>query len=93
MSLLGFVALVLIAAIAGAIGQSLAGYSLGGCAVSAVIGFVGAYIGMWIAQQFGFPTFLAVDIGGESFPIVWSIIGSTLLTVIVGLVSRRRVRI
>ena len=93
MTLLGFLILILIAAIAGAIGQSLAGYSLGGCAVSAVIGFIGAYIGLWIARQFGLPTFLSINVSGEAFPIVWAIIGSTLLTVILGFFTRRRVRI
>ena len=33
MTLLGFLVLLLIAAVCGAIGQSLAGYDLGGCLV------------------------------------------------------------
>ncbi|MBI5729957.1 MAG: hypothetical protein HY963_02365, partial [Ignavibacteriales bacterium] len=49
MSLLGFLFLLLIAAICGAIGQSLAGYSLGGCFVSIIVGFVGAWLGPLIA--------------------------------------------
>ncbi len=47
MTLIGFLVLLLIAAICGGIGQSLAGYDLGGCLVSIVVGFIGAYIGMW----------------------------------------------
>ncbi len=90
MTPLGFLTLVLIAAIAGAIGQSLAGYSLGGCLASAVIGFIGAFIGLWIARQFGLPTVLPVTIDGEAFPIVWSVVGSALLTVVLGLLTRRR---
>ena len=46
MTLIQFLILLVVAAICGAIGQSLAGYSLGGCLVSAVVGFVGAYIGV-----------------------------------------------
>lgn len=91
MTLLGFLLLLLIAAVAGSIGQLVAGYSLGGCIISTVTGFIGAWIGMWIAQQFGLPTFFAVNIQGEAFPIVWSIIGSALLTAIIGLLTRRRV--
>ena len=45
MSLLGFLFLLLIASICGAIGQSLAGYSLGGCFVSIIVGFIGAWLG------------------------------------------------
>lgn len=90
MTFINFLVLLLIAAITGAIGQSLAGYSLGGCAVSAVIGFIGAYIGMWIARQFGLPEFIAVEVGGRAFPVIWSVLGSMVLTLVLGLISRRR---
>ncbi len=95
MTILDFIVLLIIAAIAGSIGQALAGYSLGGCLVSIVVGFVGAYIGMWLARQFSLPDILVVVIGGQRFPIVWSIIGSAILALIVGLLTRpvRRVRV
>ncbi|HMB93961.1 MAG TPA: GlsB/YeaQ/YmgE family stress response membrane protein [Rhodothermales bacterium] len=90
MTLLSFLLLLLIAAICGAIGQALAGYSIGGCLISIVVGFIGALIGMWLARQFGLPEFFVVNVGGEAFPVIWSIIGSALLSLVVGLVSRRR---
>ncbi len=90
MSLLGFVTLILIAAVAGAIGQAIAGYSVGGCALSAGIGFVGAYIGMWLADTFSLPAFFTIQVDGRAFPFVWAIIGSTVLTVLLGLLTRRR---
>jgi uncharacterized membrane protein YeaQ/YmgE (transglycosylase-associated protein family) len=82
--------LLAIAAVAGALGQSLAGYSLGGCVVSAVVGFIGAFLGMWIARQFGLPEPLPVTVDGETFPILWSIVGSALLALALGLITRRR---
>ncbi|NJK81565.1 MAG: hypothetical protein HC876_01880 [Chloroflexaceae bacterium] len=90
MSLFGFLILLLIAAICGAIGQSIAGYSLGGCLVSSVVGLIGAFLGYWLAGQLGLPIFFSITIDGESFPIVWSIIGSTLLALLVGIATRRR---
>lgn len=90
MSLLGFVILLAIAAVAGSLGQALAGYNLGGCLVSIVIGFVGAYIGMWLANQFGLPQWFTVNVDGQPFPVVWAIIGSALLALIFGLLTRRR---
>ncbi len=90
MSLLGFIILLIIAAIAGSIGQALAGYSLGGCLVSVIIGFVGAYIGMWLARQLGLPIIFAINVDGQSFPLVWAIIGSAVLTFFLGLVLRPR---
>lgn len=90
MTLTGFLLMLLIAAIAGAIGQSLAGYSLGGCVGSIVMGFVGAYIGTWIALQFQLPSFLTVEIDGRGFPLFWAIVGSALLAAAAGWLSRRR---
>ena len=88
MTLFGFLVLLLIAAICGAIGQSLAGYDLGGCLVSIVVGFIGAYIGMWIAGRFGLPELFAIDIQGKRFPIIWAVIGSALFTLIMALLRR-----
>jgi uncharacterized membrane protein YeaQ/YmgE (transglycosylase-associated protein family) len=90
MTLIGFLLLLVIAAVAGAIGQALAGYSLGGLIGSIVAGFVGAYIGTWIAGQFNLPDFLSVAVDGRNFPLFWAIIGSALLAAIVGWASRRR---
>jgi len=90
MTLFGFIVLLIIAAVAGAIGQALAGYSLGGCVVSILVGFVGAYLGMWLANTLGLPTFLTINVDGQPFPIVWAIIGSAILTAVVGLLTRPR---
>jgi uncharacterized membrane protein YeaQ/YmgE (transglycosylase-associated protein family) len=94
MTLIELLVLLVIAAICGGIGQSLAGYDLGGCLVSIVVGFIGAYIGMWLAGKFGLPEIFAINIGGKTFPIIWAIIGSALFTLIVallrGAVSGRR---
>ncbi len=88
MTLVEFIVLLVIAAICGGIGQSLAGYDLGGCFVSIVVGFIGAYIGMWLAGNMGLPELLAVNIGGKTFPIIWAVIGSALFTMVVALIRR-----
>lgn len=90
MTLLDFILLVVIAAICGSLGQAIAGYSLGGCLISAVVGFIGALVGMWLAQLLGLPEPFSINIGDRNFPVVWSIIGSILLSAVVGLMSRRR---
>jgi uncharacterized membrane protein YeaQ/YmgE (transglycosylase-associated protein family) len=88
MSIFGFLILLLIAAVCGGIGQSIAGYSVGGCLVSIVVGFIGAYIGLWIAGKMGLPHFYTVIIDGKPFPIIWAIIGSAIFTLIVALLRR-----
>jgi uncharacterized membrane protein YeaQ/YmgE (transglycosylase-associated protein family) len=90
MSLLGFLVLLIIAAVCGAVGQALAGYSTGGFVISIILGFVGAFLGVWLARQFGLPEVFVVNIDGQPFPILWSIIGAALLAAIAGLLSRPR---
>lgn len=91
MTLVGFLILVVIAAVAGSIGMAITGYSRGGCLFSAIVGFVGAFIGMWVARQFGLPELVPITVEGETFPVVWSIIGSAILSILLGaIVGRRR---
>jgi uncharacterized membrane protein YeaQ/YmgE (transglycosylase-associated protein family) len=90
MTLLGLVVLVFIAAIAGAVGQAISGFSIGGCLMSSIIGFVGALIGSWLSGQLGLPELLTINIQGQPFPVVWAIIGAALLTAILGVIGRRR---
>lgn len=89
MTLFSFLLLLLIAGICGAIGQALVGFQ-GGVLVSIAVGFIGAVIGIWLAGQFGMREMFAVRIGGQSFPIIWSIIGATLFAALIGLIGRRR---
>lgn len=88
MTLVEFLILLAIAAVCGGIGQSLAGYDLGGCLVSIIVGFIGAYIGLWLAGEFKLPEFFAIKVGGKTFPVVWAIIGSAVFTLIIGLLRR-----
>lgn len=90
MTLVGFIILLVIAAIAGSLGMALTGYSRGGCLFSALVGFLGAFVGMWVARQFGLPELIPVTVQGETFPVVWSIIGSAILSLILGALTRGR---
>ena len=91
MTLLDLLLLLLIAGVCGSLGQAIAGYSRGGCLVSIALGFIGALLGMWLARLLGLPELVPVVIGGTSFPIVWSIIGSTLFVAVITLITRSRV--
>ena len=88
MTLIGLLVLLLIAAICGGIGQSLAGYNLGGCLVSIVVGFIGAYIGLWIAGKMGLPRLFEITIDHKPFPVLWAIIGSAVFTLIMALLRK-----
>jgi uncharacterized membrane protein YeaQ/YmgE (transglycosylase-associated protein family) len=89
MSLLEFLLLLVIAGVCGSLAQALAGYSHGGCLVSIVLGLIGALLGTWLARLLGVGEILAIRIGSESFPVVWSVIGAAIFAGLLQLVSRR----
>ena len=82
--------LIIIAAVCGAIGKALAGSVRGGLLVSIVLGFIGALFGPWVARLLKLPEPFMVNVGGQAFPVLWSIIGAALFVAIIHLVSRRR---
>jgi len=90
MSIGAFLVLLLVAGICGTLGQAIAGFSRGGCLVSIVLGFVGAMLGYWLAEIAGLPEPFMLEIGGTSFPVLWSIIGSTLFVAVIVLLTGKR---
>jgi uncharacterized membrane protein YeaQ/YmgE (transglycosylase-associated protein family) len=90
MTLIDLLILLLVAGVCGALGQAISGFSRGGCLVSIALGFIGAILGMWLARQLGLPELLIVPVGGRSFPVVWSIIGSALFVAVISLLTRGR---
>ena len=90
MTLIDLLILLLVAGVCGALGQAISGYSRGGCLVSIALGFIGAILGMWLARQLGLPEWLVIPVGGQSFPVVWSIIGSALFVAVISLLTRGR---
>jgi uncharacterized membrane protein YeaQ/YmgE (transglycosylase-associated protein family) len=87
-TLLDFILLLVVAGICGALGQAITGFTRGGCLAAIAVGFIGALIGSWLAGVLGFGEVLAVSIGGTTFPIVWSILGSALFVAVLSAVSR-----
>jgi uncharacterized membrane protein YeaQ/YmgE (transglycosylase-associated protein family) len=86
-TLTGLVVLLVIAGICGAIGRAVGGGTRGGFLISIVVGFVGAVLGLLIADQMDLPELLRVNIDGHSFPIVWSIIGAALFVALARLLA------
>ncbi|PYT02436.1 MAG: hypothetical protein DMF60_21375 [Acidobacteria bacterium] len=90
MTLTHLLILLLVAGVCGSIGRAIAGYSHGGCLVSIALGFIGAIVGVWLASALHLPQLFMLRIGDESFPIIWSIIGSALFVAVISLISGRR---
>jgi len=86
---------LIVAAICGAIGAAIVGYSPGGLLASIGVGLVGAFIGTWVARALGLPALLTFTFGDVQIELIWTILGAVLLVGIVALLrsgSRRRYR-
>jgi uncharacterized membrane protein YeaQ/YmgE (transglycosylase-associated protein family) len=88
MTFLELLVLLIIAGLCGSIAQALVGVSRGGCLVSIALGFIGALLGTWLARSAGLPELFTIDVGGQPFPIIWSIIGGALFAAVLALVTR-----
>jgi uncharacterized membrane protein YeaQ/YmgE (transglycosylase-associated protein family) len=90
-TLTGLLLLLIIAGICGAIGRALGGGTRGGFLISVGVGFVGAFLGVWLARNLHLPELLSVSVDGKPFPILWSIIGGALLVALVNMLTARPV--
>jgi len=89
MSLVELLVLLLIAVIAGVIGQSLGGYKQRGIFIAGVLGFLGALLGVWLADKLGLPRLLQITVGSVAFPLLWAIIGAGILVAVGGVLGAR----
>jgi uncharacterized membrane protein YeaQ/YmgE (transglycosylase-associated protein family) len=87
-----FLLLLVVAGVAGSLGQALAGYSRGGCLASIALGFIGALLGSWLARILELPSLLVVSFDGQPFPVVWATLGAALFVALLGFLSKRRYR-
>jgi uncharacterized membrane protein YeaQ/YmgE (transglycosylase-associated protein family) len=90
-TLTGLLILLLVAGICGAIGRAMGGGAPGGFLVSVAVGFVGAFLGVLIANAAKLPELVSVSVDGRPFPILWSIIGGALLVALANMFTRRTV--
>ena len=90
LTLPGLIVLIIIAAICGAVGKALAGGGQGGLIASVALGFIGALLGPWMARQLSLSEPFVLHVSGQTFPIVWSIVGAALFVALLHLMSGRR---
>jgi uncharacterized membrane protein YeaQ/YmgE (transglycosylase-associated protein family) len=79
---------LIVAAICGAIGSAIVGYSAGGLLASMGVGLVGAVIGTWLARAIGLPALLTFTYGDVTIDLLWTILGSVILVGLVSLLRR-----
>jgi uncharacterized membrane protein YeaQ/YmgE (transglycosylase-associated protein family) len=81
MTITGLLVLLGVAGLCGIVAEGLVGFSPGGCLVAMGVGLVGAFVGSWVAQRFGLPGVLVLDLEGGSLDIVWTIVGSMIFLI------------
>jgi uncharacterized membrane protein YeaQ/YmgE (transglycosylase-associated protein family) len=89
MTLVGALLLFVIASVCGSIGSRVAGYTHKGCLASIASGFLGAWIGTWFAAQVHLPVLYILYVHGESFLVVWAIIGAAMFAAVMSMLTGR----
>lgn len=79
---------LIVAAICGAVGSAIVGYSVGGLLASMGVGLVGAVIGTWLARAMGLPALLTFTYNNVTIDLLWTILGSIVLVGLVALLRR-----
>jgi uncharacterized membrane protein YeaQ/YmgE (transglycosylase-associated protein family) len=92
LSLPALIVLILIAAVCGAIGSSIAGGARGGLLVATALGLIGALLGPLVARELRLPEPIVISVSGHPFPVLWSIIGAALFVALMHLLSAGRYR-
>jgi uncharacterized membrane protein YeaQ/YmgE (transglycosylase-associated protein family) len=90
MTIMEFIILVIVAGILGAVTQSLFGFKVGGFFISVVLGFIGGWLGNFLAGQLNLPriVYLGIDRVGE-YAVLWSIAGCLIITCGVAWMQRK----
>ncbi|HEY4012592.1 MAG TPA: hypothetical protein VGM06_04605 [Polyangiaceae bacterium] len=90
MTLLEFVIYLVIAGICGAVARAIAGGTGGGFIISVLLGFLGAFVGTWLARLAHLPVLFVIAVAGHPFPILWSVIGGMILVALAHVLVRPR---
>ncbi len=91
-ALIQLVVILVIAALCGGIAQAIFGMRRSNFLVSMVIGVIGAYLGAYLAQQFGWPDIVRLSVGSSSIELMWSLAGSIVLVFVLSLINGARRR-
>lgn len=89
-TVMGFVFLLIVAGICGALGRAIGGGTRGGFFVSIAVGFVGAALGSALAHALQLPELWTMVIDGQPYPVVWSVFGAAVFVAVIHLISGAR---
>lgn len=86
---LEFLFLLFVASVLGSIGAGIAGRRELGCLTSIAVGFVGAMLGRWGADELGISDIWVLTIRDTRIPVFATIVGAAVFIAVLNLVSGR----
>ncbi len=84
MTLIEFIVFVVVAGLCAAVAGSVLGVRAGGILAAIAVGFIGAFVGTWLARQLALPELIVI----QGIPVVWTIVGSVVVLALVALLRR-----
>jgi uncharacterized membrane protein YeaQ/YmgE (transglycosylase-associated protein family) len=81
--------LLIIVGVCISLGQAIIGYRKGGIIASTALGLFGAYLGITLSRLLDLPELFTVQVGPESVPIFWSVMGSGFFVIFINIFLRR----
>ncbi|GEM_PF-1727843 len=97
MEILEFSYLFIIIGLCTVITHSILNLSKAGVFIAAIIGTVGAVIGVVLVRMLHVPELLTIDVAREPIPVIWSIMGSGMFAILFSIflkgfkISRRKI--
>jgi uncharacterized membrane protein YeaQ/YmgE (transglycosylase-associated protein family) len=88
MPLVGLLVLLVIGVACGAMAELVLRARVGGVLASAALGFIGALVGAWVAEQARLPGALPVRVDGSSMDALWSALGAIAVLFLVTFARR-----
>ena len=85
--MLEFLFLLLVASILGSIGAAIVGRKQLGCLTSIAVGFIGAMLGRWGAEQLEIQDIWTITISDQNIPVFSTLVGSALFVAVLNLIS------
>ena len=89
--LIDLLVLLVIAVVGGGIIQAFAGFSPGGCLISLIFAFLGAWLATWLTLQLDLPRLFSIPVNGQSVELVWPLIGALLFTLVLSFLTQRMI--
>ena len=89
MSIFDFLIMVVLACVLGVVSQRILGLQRGGFLLTTILGFFGVLLGRELVYRLGFPEPIPIHVRGHPFPLVWSVIGGVVMTVVAAFLTRK----